>query len=145
MIDLEKIKKKKYEIYTESDSVDWGGCPEAWTENSVAVVAFGGDFKGVLLYHTGVHIDYFMEESDEATAVENMCNPEPPDVGIWIWTGQMNSDGHTDAFEDSYDSWLEGEFREPTDEEWTDIMNHKDPLPPSKFWCEKGDADSNLE
>jgi hypothetical protein len=57
--------------------------------------------------------------------------------GISIWEGEIRTSHTNTPDANEYDSWLEGAFRSPTDEEWTAIREGRCPWD-EKEWQKDG-------
>lgn len=90
-----------------------------WGKASLAVIASDGKGNGCALHWVGIHFEQW--RSDVGSSLKDLGLDDAP-CGISVWEGKIESErdyyGETDA-------WLEGEFREPTLEEW-DCINHDD-------------------
>jgi len=105
---------------------DWGGWKrKAWKETSKAIICTNSWSSCVLCY-SGIHIDYEVNEFGVDPMSEESFNPMPPGEGIFYWEGRTKGKTYYDG--DS-ESWLEGEWRRPTEEELTLLKEGKNPLP----------------
>lgn len=108
---------------------NWMAWPKAaWAEESRALLVCADD-QGVVLEYEGVHLAYEFGESSTQLIEENGLRP--PHDGVFIWTGKLQSS--YDPYTGEHDSWLDGDFRQLTDEEWNRLRSGKGVLEPSKF------------
>lgn len=89
-----------------------------WVKPSLAVIACDGQGNGCVLWTAGPHIKFEME--DIGAKLDDLGLDDAP-KGISIWTGvsvmeeTSTLDGH------DFNSYLEGDFRAPTQDEWKAI------------------------
>lgn len=88
----------------------------------LAVCANRDDCPGIALWYSGFLIE--QEVSHLSAQLEDLGLHDAPD-GISVWEGTYR---YTQGSEpDDIDAEPDGEFRAPTDEEWSCIMNGKTP------------------
>jgi hypothetical protein len=95
---------------------------EDWSKPSKAVVANMG--VGCALWTIGPHVQSMIDNLGHA--LQDLGLDDAPD-GISVWEGVLKTVHIVlpDANED--ESWLEGSFREPTEEEWSFIKQNRCP------------------
>lgn len=98
-----------------------------WSKPSLAVVAMG-ECGGFVLWTVGAHVAFDIKETGLGGNAEDL-GIEPDDEGIFIWEGKTKS---SRDYEGEYDSWLDGEFREPTEAEWASIRRGECPWNPDE-------------
>lgn len=84
------------------------------------------------LIHIGEALEWLIDETGEPLGdyIHTAWSDLPS--GIYIWEGEVNSDGYTDYYgEYECEHWLEGEFRPATKEEWEAHVNGEYPWDPS--------------
>lgn len=115
--------------------------PRNWTKPSLAVIACDGDGNGCVLHTVGPHVTHELDEIGRALG--DIGLDDAPE-GISIWEGKIKTSGPDHDGE--YDAWLDGTFREPTDDEWAAIRAGRCPwseagwllrLPRYKAWAVK--------
>jgi hypothetical protein len=112
----------------------WGGYD--FEKKSRAVIAMG-ERAGAVLWTVGAHVRMEMEEAG-LTALEDL-GLEPEAEGIWVWEGRWVYT--RDSYSLEYDSYPEGTFRAPTDEEWAAIREARCPWDDADWmicFCEQG-------
>lgn len=109
-----QLNLKEFKEANEVNSKRWGGWPKvAWERDSIVLIAFDYD-KGFVLDYDGAHIDYEMTEVGRDFSDLGL---DPPDDGLWLWTGRLVSSSFQGYDGAEYESWPEGTFRRLTDEE----------------------------
>lgn len=87
-----------------------------WKKPSLAVVACEGNGFGCVLYTVGPHVFCLME--DVGRALGSIGLDDAP-AGISVWEGKTES---YKSYYGEQDVYLEGEYRDPTPEEWKAIQ-----------------------
>ena len=104
------------ELFTEffriEDEPDYVG-PD-WSKDSLAVLASDGD-DGWVLFHVGAHLEQDISDVG-SRRLEDLGLTCP--ASVWIWKGRMCS---STTYWGEVETWLEGDTRAPTDEEWAAI------------------------
>ena len=102
--------------------------PRDWSKPSRAVIAFHDKpYRGIVLWHVGAHIEASFEQIGSHEIDELGFDQDPPHVGITVWEGTLEG-GRYNPYQGDYDDcWLRGEYREPTEEEWTAIREGRCP------------------
>lgn len=90
-------------------------CEPNWGKPSLAVIASDGKGNGCVMHYVGAHLDQW--RNDVGGSLKDLTLDDAP-AGISIWEGKVRV---TRSWEGEYDGELEGEFREPTPEEWDHI------------------------
>ncbi len=93
-----------------------------YSKPSLAVIASDGDGHGCVLSTVGVHIEFEIKEAGLHDLGDLGMDDAPR--GISIWEGKTES--HRDH-EGDVDTWLEGAFRQPTEQEWAAIVRGECP------------------
>jgi len=107
--------------------------PKFKNRPSRAVIVNGvAGTEGWILWHVGGGIYWSIEEAGSNHLDDNGLDDAPD--GISIWEGDMH--GSYDHMSGEYGSALEGEFRDPTAEEWAAIMQQECPWDPNE-WIKK--------
>jgi len=115
------------EIKPVKDGIEgWDGYD--WTKPSLAVVAMG-EHGGCVLWTVGPHVEFDITETGLGCGLDDL-GIEPKDEGIFIWEGKTKS---SRSYEGEHDSWLEGEFRSPTEDEWAAIRRGENPWDPAQW------------
>jgi len=120
---------KKEEILSNTglgeDARRWGGYPKsAWGKDSYAVVV-SDSRRMIVLYTGGPAIKMELDES--GMAPEDILPIEGAGDGISVWVGKAKWEpGPYDCTEDG-ETILDGEFRDPTDQEWEYIRKGESP------------------
>lgn len=83
--------------------------------DSIALIASNGN-HGCVMAHHGSGIEYEIEAIGDGP-LEDFGLDDAPE-GLSIWEGYLHATGGRSMFEDDYETSLEGEFRDLTDEEW---------------------------
>ena len=96
-----------------------------WSKPSLAVVACDANGHGVVLWTAGPHV-YSMINEAGVSDLDLLGLDDAPE-GISIWEGTIKTVHHHTPDMNEHDSWLEGMFREPTDEEWDSIRKNECP------------------
>lgn len=101
-----------------------------WSKPSRAVVAnFDGD--GLVLWAVGGHINFEIEAAGSRLLCHLGMYGAPE--GISVWEGVAKSVRTNTPDCDEWDSWLEGDFREPTEKEWMLIRKNECPWDHSEW------------
>jgi hypothetical protein len=95
-----------------------------WTKPSKAVVVQGTG-GGCVLFTAGPHVASMINEAG-VSDLDNLGLDDAPD-GVSIWEGGIKSVHHNTPDANEHEWWLEGAFREPTDEEWESIRKNDCP------------------
>lgn len=99
--------------------------PYNFEDPSKAVVAnYGGD--GVVVWYTGGHLDYEINEAGMGVWLADLGLDDAPD-GISVWEGRYIGTQHDTIDGTEYDTECVGEFRDPTPEEWARIQKNECP------------------
>jgi hypothetical protein len=93
-----------------------------WNKSSKAVVAIGKCGTVVILHGAGPVFGEWASEVGFNTIDMGMDNYDGE--GIYIWEGNLFS---SRSWEGDYDCEIDGEIRDPTDEEWEYIRQHDSP------------------
>jgi len=91
-------------------------------EPSKAVIANVGGV-GVVLWYTGGHLDYEINESGMGVQLDNLGLDDAPE-GLSIWEGKYIGTKHETMDGTEYETEVSGEFRDPNDEEWAAIRRN---------------------
>jgi hypothetical protein len=92
------------------DELDWG-------KPSLAVIACDGNGNGCVLYTAGPHVAMDMHEIGRGLGDIGL---DDAPAGISVWEGMTAGGGYA-GDGDYHDTYLEGAFRVPTDDEWLAI------------------------
>lgn len=103
-----------------------------WSKSSLAVVA-STDGTGVVLWTAGPHVSSMIE--DIGGGLEEIGLDDAPD-GISVWEGGIKTVHINTPDCNEWESWLDGGFRSPTDEEWTAIRKNECPWD-NQLWAKK--------
>lgn len=95
-----------------------------WKKPSLAVVATGDDEDGWIMWTVGPHVKFDIDEVGLSRRLGDLGIDKDAPAGISIWEGKIKT---STSYEGEQDSWLEGSFREPTEEEWSMIRQGKCP------------------
>lgn len=95
-----------------------------WDLPSKAVVA-SKDGDGCVLYTAGPHVKSLQEETG-THRLDDLGLDDAPD-GISVWEGKITGGGYDSFNGDYHDTFLKGEFREPTHYEWQMIREGQCP------------------
>ncbi len=98
-----------------------------WSKPSLAVVACDGHGHGCILSTAGPHVAH--EISVIGRELSDLGLDDAPE-GLSVWKGRIKT---STSYEGEVDAWLEGEFRDPTDEEWVAIRNGECPWSESNW------------
>jgi hypothetical protein len=111
------------------DGLLYGGPSDLWggydfSKQSRAVVAARSKDEGIVLWGVGGHINAAMHPAASSLGPTlDALDLTAPGCGIWIWEGKYVWAPENLEHPDSDDSMPQGEWREPTEEEWQSIRN----------------------
>ncbi len=111
---------------TDFSQMDEGPPPPKldWSKPSLAVVVQGMG-RGCVLFSAGPHVDSMIDEAGVSDL--DLLGLDDAPEGISIWEGTIKTVHHHTPDMNEYDSWLEGAFRAPTDQEWESIRKNECP------------------
>lgn len=95
--------------------------------DSMAVVAGDGKGNAILLHWVGNSLDQEIHNISDDPKELGLVPDEP---GVFIWEGKLHSS--RDYYGD-YDTWLEGEFRQPSTVEWMHLSQDEEPWDRNEF------------
>lgn len=128
---------KKEEILSntglEENARRWGGYPkEAWNKDSFAVVA--SDTRRMIVLYTGGPA-VKMELDESGMDPEEILPVEEAGDGISVWVGKTKWEPGPYEYPDDGETILDGEFRDPTDQEWEHIRKGESPWNEADWGC----------
>lgn len=95
-----------------------------WSKPSKGVIA-NGAHGGCVLFFAGPHL--YSMVSDAGISDLDLLGLDDAPEGISIWEGGIKSVHINTPDCNEHDSWLDGSFRDPTDEEWAAIRRNECP------------------
>ena len=92
---------------------------------SCAVIATDGKGNDVLLHVCGPSFDWQINE--EGHTCEALCLDGHTEPGVWVFEGTMVTVTHETEYGPEYDVEPQGDWREPTEDEWEMIKQDECP------------------
>jgi len=110
-----------------------------YSKNSMAVVASDGNGNGAVLWYVGGHINNEIEE----VGLHHLgdLGLDGADCGIWVWEGKYLWYPGSYEYPEDGDMDCVGDFRPPTQEEWTCIMQGRCPWNEDDWLLPEGHAE----
>jgi hypothetical protein len=130
--ELEEIQMRITAVDFDAEELQASSQPKM-PDFELALIAFSASNEGgIVVWHNHGHIERDIEEFGAHEIASWIIDKNAPDHGLAVWEGRISwvSGGSWESLEPEEPEYVTIKWREPDDEEWEAIKEHRNPFEP---------------